>query len=164
MSISCCQRAFGPVGRGVAVGVFVEGVADFVEGWFGDGRGGRGEDEVRGAELGAVGGDLEVGYVFEVPVDAVEEGGEGGGVDLNVAGGAGDVEGVGLVGVEGEVELGGEVGHEAVEDGFGGGDGGGRGGLGCGSGGEGEEERGAAEEFRWKHGNTISLEDILRRW
>ena len=65
-----------------------------------------------------------MGDVFEVPVDAVEEGGEGGGVDVDVAGGAGDVEGVGLVGVEGEVELRGEVGHDAVEDGFGGGDGG----------------------------------------
>jgi hypothetical protein len=35
---------------------------------------------------------LEVGYVLEVVVDAVEEGGEGGGVDVDVAGGSGDVE------------------------------------------------------------------------
>ena len=34
----------GPVGRGVAVGVFVEGVANFVEGGLGDGRGRGGED------------------------------------------------------------------------------------------------------------------------
>jgi|GEM_PF-4701069 len=69
------------------------------------GWGRRGEDEVGWAELLAVGGDLEVGYVFEIPVDAVEEGGEGGGVDVDVAAGSGDVEGVGLMGVEGEVEL-----------------------------------------------------------
>ncbi len=39
----------GPVGRGVAVDVFVEGVADFVECGFGDGGGWRGEDEAGGA-------------------------------------------------------------------------------------------------------------------
>ena len=102
-----------------------------------------------------------MGYVLEVPVDAVEEGGDGGGVDVDVAGGAGDVEGVGLVGVESEVELGGEVGHEAVEDGFGGGDGGRglRGGLGgCGEGMDGKQYRGAAEKPKGKHGNTISPE------
>ena len=67
----------------------------------------------------AVGGDLQVGCVFEVPVDAAEERGDRGRVYLNVAGGAGDVEGVGLVGVEGEMELRGEVRHDAVEEGFG---------------------------------------------
>ena len=60
-----------------------------------------------------------MGCVFEVPVDTVEEGGEGGGVDVDVACGAGDVEGVGLVGVEGEMELRGEVRHDAAEDSFG---------------------------------------------
>ncbi len=90
-----------------------------------------------------------MGGVFEVVVDAEEEGGEGGGVDVDVAAGSGDVEGVGLGGVEGEVELGGEVRHDAVEDGLGG-----RGGLrGCRSG-EGEEGRGA-EEPGCEHGNTI---------
>jgi len=89
-----------------------------------------------------------VGYVFEIPVDAVEEGGEGGGVDVDVAAGSGDVEGVGLVGVEGEVELRGEAGHDALEDGLGG-----AGGLG--GGGEGEEEGRGAEESGCEHGNTI---------
>ena len=39
----------GPVGRGVAVDVFVEGVAGLVDRGLGDGSGGRGEDEVGGA-------------------------------------------------------------------------------------------------------------------
>jgi len=60
-----------------------------------------------------------MGYVLEVVVYAVEERGDRGRVDLDVAGGSGDVEGVGCVGVEGEVELRGEVRHEAVEDGLG---------------------------------------------
>jgi len=34
----------GPVGRGVAVDVFVEGIAGFVDRWLGDGGGGRGKD------------------------------------------------------------------------------------------------------------------------
>ena len=57
---------------------------------------------------------------------------------MDVAGGAGDGEGVGLAGVEGEVKLGSKVGDEAVEEGFGR-----RRGLGGSCGGESQEDRGA---------------------
>jgi hypothetical protein len=65
-----------------------------------------------------------VGYILEIPVDAVEKGGDGGGIDVDVAGGAGNTEGVGLAGVEGEVNLRREVRHDAVQNRFGRGDGG----------------------------------------
>ena len=150
----------GPVGRGVAVGVFVEGVADFVEGGFGDGRGGRGEDEVGGAELKAVGGDLEVGGVFEVPVDAVEEGGEGGGVDVDVAGGAGDGKASGWLGWRVRWNCGARWGMRRWRT------------ASAGAVGIGrrlrlereEQERGAAEEPERKHVNTISPGKLLGRW
>ncbi len=91
-------------------------------------------------------------------MDSVEEGGDGGGVDVDVAGGAGDVEGVGLVGVEGEVELRGEVRHETVKDGLGWLDGCGRRGCGgLGGCGDREEEGGATGEPKGKHVKTIPL-------
>ena len=109
-----------PVGRGVAVGVFVERIAELVERGLLDRLQWCRQDELRGAELQAIRGNLQVGDVLEIPVDAVEQRWDGGGFDLDVARGAGDAEGVGLAGVEDQVELRGEAREDAVQDGLGG--------------------------------------------
>ena len=101
-----------------------------------------------------------MGDVLQVPVDAVEEGWDGSGLNVDGAGAAGDAESIGLAGAEREVKLWGEVGHEAPQDGLCGGDGRRRR-LGRGLGaseyaGESEQEAGAAERTKRKHSNTIA--------
>ena len=110
-----------PVGRGVAVGVFVEGVADGIKRRYGDGRRDGREAQACRAEVAAVRRDVEVREVFQVPVDAEEKGWSGCGFDVDVARGAEDAEAVLLAGVVArdntQVDLRGDLRHFALENG-----------------------------------------------